>query len=379
MKLKYSPVLTSLALASYCLGLAPAWAQLPPTNMGKFVKQPGDNQYTPATQMTRHGTSYCDTGGGEKVYYNGAPAAGGGGGGGRPMAAMPLLTPPPRGPDVSIEAITAEEPIPPSGFPPLPRNLDLPFQPGLSASAGGGSGWTSPPPQAGGGGGPSGPIGMHQHYAHYQPGAFKAGGTTPPAAPGAPPGGYYGGGPGMGADPSVGASGGGGYGSGSGYYKVRTPDAPQPQSMPVSMPSSMAPDPSVGASGGGGGSSNYYKCRTPPPLGRAMDTFSANTSDPTRRQADGAPTFKGTGGDALKALGKAPGLDGDSTVAGSPETPIPVMVNQSTTQDMSLPDDEFSSRNFKDQKVKRFIKQTAKRGKQMGRQMMRQSGVPISF
>ena len=46
---------SSFWLASILLlTVNPSYAQLPPTNMGQFVHQPGDNQYTNQTQAERH-------------------------------------------------------------------------------------------------------------------------------------------------------------------------------------------------------------------------------------------------------------------------------------------------------------------------------------
>jgi hypothetical protein len=55
----------------------------------------------------------------------------------------------------------------------------------------------------------------------------------------------------------------------------------------------------------------------------------------------GAPQFSSSASSALNQLGKEPRLMNDRPV--QPEAPQGVVVNQSTTQDLSLPDDQFSS------------------------------------
>ena len=86
--------IASIAAAFVLVGFnMPANAQLPPTNMGKWVHQPGDNQYNMGSQLERHGTSYIDRtgpGGSVMVQHGG----GGGGGGGGPIPAMaPMIVP----------------------------------------------------------------------------------------------------------------------------------------------------------------------------------------------------------------------------------------------------------------------------------------------
>ncbi|MBI4534084.1 MAG: hypothetical protein HY711_09060, partial [Candidatus Melainabacteria bacterium] len=120
----------------------------------------------------------------------------------------------------------------------------------------------------------------HQHYGHVAPGAFL------PKS------------------------------SGPGYYK--------------------AVDPGVPAKGSGG--SGYYKARTP-----GSDYYSTNTNTGA---APGAPPPQYTGASAkdLKALGREPRLNDRPEEAQAPDAPTPVVVSQSTTQDLSLPEDEFSYR-----------------------------------
>ncbi len=161
--------------------MSPGLAQLPPTNMGKYVHQPGDNQYSQQTQMERHGVQQAP-----QVQYASAPA---------PLSPTPVQ----HRPDISLDPIAADEPVPPAGFPPMPDRLDLPI-----ASSGS---WTRSPSGGGdtAGGGPSPgltPAGppqptFHQHYGHVPPGAF-----LPPQSQ---------------AAPAAQQSG------GSGYYKARSP------------------------------------------------------------------------------------------------------------------------------------------------------------
>lgn len=139
--------------------------------MGKWVHQPGDNQYGTQAQHERHDLP---------PQMNAAPAQSFGGGGGGGMSSW-RPTPPPVKADISLDPIAADEPVPAVGFPPLPDRLDLPVQSGWAAGAGGGArggaymnyGGAAPPDgPGGGGGGPPQPTGTHQHYLHYEPGAF---------------------------------------------------------------------------------------------------------------------------------------------------------------------------------------------------------------
>lgn len=337
MKDKFAFIAASLVI----LGGSAAFAQgLPPTNMGKFVHQPGDNQYSSSTQRERHGNTYADrTGPGGPVYMGG----GGGGAAARPVPGMaPMVVNPmilmggnkPRV-DISLEPIAADEPIPEPGFPPLPERMQLPI---ANAPGGSSPSWNSNGGGGGGGGGgrSRGPQveGVHQHYAHLKPGAYMdrgggggggdasggGGGGGDEAVPGASEGSAIGG---MGAGPRVHNNATGGVG----YYKARTPPPPT-----VERP---------GAISGGSGS----------------DTFNANTAV--------APRYRGASSRDLKALGKAPDLDGKQDAVGAPEAPQAAIVTQSTTQDLSLPDDEFVSRyglqDTKGKKFGRFVGKTVTR------------------
>jgi len=85
--------------------------------MGKFVGQPGDNQYQREAQLGRHPISQ---------YSQNKTAA--------VTTQVPVTSWLPK-PDLSIEPIPADEPIVLAGFPPLPQFVDLPVVTGWSAAA----------------------------------------------------------------------------------------------------------------------------------------------------------------------------------------------------------------------------------------------------
>jgi hypothetical protein len=302
-------VITFLAGAS----MAPCMAQsagLPPTIWSKSVQTPGDNQYGNQTQNFRHGSS--------APAPAQAPVAQSGGGGGGYSAPVWHPTPRPYRPDPSIEAIAADEPITPAGFPPLPDRLELPVTLGWSGSGGGrgyggGGGYGGSGGGAGGGGGMgsaqapgmsggAGSVnqGMHQHYQHLQAGAY--------------------------APPRDNSGGGQQEHHSSGYYKVGTPQQ------------------FAGAS-------------------------SAGASD------DGSPKYSGASQKDIDALGKEPRLNGKNDTATAPDAPTPVVVNQATTQDLSLPEDEFSEKqetkkNGAGKKVGNIVRRGVTQGMGMGMGMM---------
>jgi hypothetical protein len=232
---------------------------------------PGDNQYSNQTQSTRHGPPPTIS-----VPVPAVASAG---------YTAPAWAPTPRPfrPDPSIEPIAADEPVSPQGFPPLPDRLDLPVALNwTSGGAGGGGGYGGGGGgygAGGGGGGMSGPTdaagqhidsapqGMHQHYQHYNPGAF----------------------------------------------------------MPPQEHAAAAPQQRSG----------YYKCTTP-------EQFSSG---------------------------------GPAAAAAPPDAPQAVVVGQATTQDLSLPEDEFQqksppSRNSGSNVMKRVNQMVIQRGLGMGQQMM---------
>ena len=230
-------VMFGVALGTFGVASQPAQAQLPPVNMGKFVHQPGDNQYSNGTQGERHGTY--------QVVNPSAQQTQG------PSGWVPTHK---SKPDISLEPIVCDEPIAKAGFPPIPDSLELPglrgggsFTNYGGAGGGGGGGGTAP------GLGPA-PPSKHQGYDTYQPGAFGGGHKT-----------------GHGAEM---------YASGDG---------------------------SARPSGGGG------------------------------RPA--APNFSQTQ-NQLNHMGKEPTLSARANTDAAPEAPQAVQVNQATTQDLSLPDDQ---------------------------------------
>lgn len=312
----------------------PAFAQLPPTNMGKFIHQPGDNQYTVNTQLERHGTTYLDrTGPGGPVNVS---RPGGGSGSGafgiapmnRPTSINPMVLLGTNTPkiDISLEPISADEPIEPPGFPPLPDRLQLPVQmaggswAGKTASAAGGG--QNGGGSSGGGGNGTAFTGVKQHYAHFKPGGFQGGGP--------------------------GGGGGGQSGGGGGEPVGVDPDAPLSSSIGGANPNRQPVNP--------GGSLGYYRCLPADPvkINRAGDTFNSN---PNGAGAASAPRYNGASSRDLAKLGPAPKLDDMQEQNGAPEAPHAAIVNQAVSQDLSLPDDEFVSRyGLQDSGGKRFAK-----------------------
>lgn len=326
---------------------------LPPVNMGKYVHKPGDNQYQAKSQNVRHhqgpqntGYKHQAPGGGPAP---GARSGGGGGGGGvsRGGGGYKRKRPKP-GPDISLQSIPADEPIAPPGFPPLPASLDIPGvqnTTGLtvisSSSAGSYSGGSS-------GGAPHAQSSSQQGYGHYAPGAFA---QKPNAAPRAAA-------PGNGgvSDPSF-----------HQHYGHAAPG-------------------SFGQSGGGqsnGGGVGYYKCRSAKLPGRG-DTFSSQAGNPTHKGAVGASMGGGPspGGlnKALKKLGREPKLNDRvyGHTGAAPEAPTPVQINQASTQDLSLPDDDFQYRK-PPSRGGRYAKRIFKRMGNRALNTMNSMPVPMKF
>jgi len=261
----------AMAIAPLLILSQPAFAQLPPVNMGKFVHQPGDNQYSNGTQSERHGPP-----GGYQVVNPSPQQAQGPSGWTRTIK---------RRPDISLEPIVCDEPIAPAGFPPLPDSLDLPGLRGASFMSAGGQSGGGGRSYGGGGGGPvTAPRAPENHggYHTYEPGAFKSGNKT-----------------GKGAEmysSHDGASTGG------------------------------------GSSGGGGGGSSSSG--------------------------------------ALRGLGKEPKLDEKGTGDAAPEAPQAVQINQATTQDLSLPDDQANG-GTKRKSQSQLSRGFKRMGQRMGRQITR--------
>ncbi len=227
----------------------PVCAQLPQTNMGQFVHQPGDNQYTSQIQSERHGPAPSPM-----VPVVSAP----------PAFANSSYTPTPAAPkpDISLLPIVADEPIKPAGFPPLPDRLDLPAN-GSGVWSGAGQRINdSDANGASGTGIDRNPTGVHQHYIHYNSGAF--------------------------------------------------------------MPNSAAPQNNYRPN-----SADYYNIN---PNARA------NMAAPINAIA--APPVDTPSEQALKRMGPEPQLAGDAVTR--PEAPTAVTVNQSVSQDLSLPEDDFN-------------------------------------
>jgi hypothetical protein len=266
-------VMFGLSLCSVLSLAQPALAQLPPVNMGKFVHQPGDNQYSNSTQNDRHPVA--------PSYQVVRPSAQQmqGAGGWSPVHKFK--------PDISLEPIVCDEPIPHPGFPPIPDALELPGIRGggsfYHAVAGGGGGGA----YGGGGGSAPGmgaaPPSRHQGYDNYSPGAFQKGKTT-----------------GKGADM---------YHPPSEHY----------------------------ASGDGAGRGN---------------------AGPSMAQ------------NQLNHMGKEPALSGKAAADAAPEAPEAVQINQSTTQDLSLPDDQA-------QNGQKRPSQAGRQMQRMQRQMMNRMMQPI--
>lgn len=311
--------LACLAAMSSC---GAAFAQLPPTNMGKFVHTPGDNQYTDQTQLQRH------------PVYQPPPQPQGGG-------RMQLMRAP-AGPkiDVSIEPISCDEPIAPALFPPFPDRLDLP----ISSSTGGS--WLKEKSE-GGGGNSAGSVTYHQSYGHVpmgqRPDSIYRMAQPIPVGGGAVPGLTQQGSAPMATgsfmDPGGDTTGGMGMNNGAQGapqgYKVRTDAAGggSYQRAPV---------------GTGGGTANYYQ-RIPvgasggttnqyqrAPLG--SDTYGQPAGN---SQYGDRPAYTGAGEREMRALGNEPRLNSGSGQQ-SPGAPSPVVVTQSSTQDLSLPEDDVN-------------------------------------
>jgi hypothetical protein len=211
-------------------------------------------------------------------------------------------------PDISIEPIPADEPVAPAGFPPLPDRFDLGVTMGWAAgsgrgggyggggSGGGGNGGGSGGSGSGGGNGGNGTMqqtGSHQHYNHYDPGSFGASASH-------------------------------------GYYKARTPDAPQNPS----------------AQGGGAQQGDVYM-----------------SGGGTHKGATSAGGGRGGGGgNAFSGLGREPKLKDKDDTSMTPDAPQAVTINQATTQDLSLPEDEFQyqRQNNPNNKGNKFAKSLGK-------------------
>lgn len=281
------PIALSISLVALLIASSlPAFAQLPPVNMGRWVKQPGDNQYSSDTQQSRHG-------GGQPVRQIVAPQTAV-----MPQQSAPMWrpTPKPFRSDVSLDPIVCDEPIPPVGFAPLPESLDLP------GIRGGSSGFTRSP--AGGYGGGGGAGGFSSSYQGSAPGMGGGGSAAPEVR------------------------------SSQGYNSVQ-PGAFVKKKTPYGTANNNPP----GSFGGGG------------------DVYSSGDGAAPMSEAQRQ----------MNSMGREPGLSNKS--ASAPEAPAAVQINQATTQDLSLPDDEYKQ-------SKGGNKSTSQAGKMVQR-MARRAGRSI--
>lgn len=330
MKLSSCLLLPVLAL-SFSVCIKDAHAQLPPTTWSKTVHTPGDNQYGGEQQGMRHPVNNIPI---NPNLRSSGPAP--------TVSTSYQKAPSAPKPDISLQPIPADEPIVPTDFPPLPTGLDLPgvmattagtFSSSYGGSSGGG----------GGGGGAPSFQGKKQGYGHFAPGAFEKGG-----------GGGGGGGP-VYSDSSD---------DDSWKDEVRKPfgkGVEMQQGYGRVAPGAYVQNKSPG----------YYKAREAPlggkniPDGRGNDTFGANDAP----SAPSAPNFKG--------LGREPRLQDDVYGSGGPATPsapVPVSLSQASTQDLSLPDDDFIKRKPPSRGSRyagRMMNQMMKKGMMQGMRMMR--------
>ncbi|MDR3612747.1 MAG: hypothetical protein P4L53_04220 [Candidatus Obscuribacterales bacterium] len=206
-------------------------SSLPATNMGKFVHQPGDNQYSNRTQAERHlspsaivSPTTATSNPAQKVCY----------------VPVPRIAKP----DPTLSYIAADEPIHQAGFPPLPDRADLP---------GSGNSWING-------------------------------------------------------------------GSRAGSFGSSEPDRP------------VGPDPVVGRKNPAG-----YNLVPAGAFRSTVPSEKYHSSNPGKHNAATARS-----GNMSIQSGKEPPLDPRADRGVNAEPPAPIMLNQAKTQDLSLPDDEFS-------------------------------------
>jgi hypothetical protein len=100
---------------------------------------------------------------------------------------------------------------------------------------------------------------------------------------------------------------------------------------------------------------DYYKCTSSP------EQFATNNQDDATEP--GAPKYTGASGRDLAQLGKEPKLSDHNDQPTNPEAPTPVVVSQSVSKDLSLPEDEFSSEKPKNNNLRgpaRVLKNVAR-------------------
>lgn len=287
-----APVALSISLAAlFVASSLPAFAQLPPVNMGRWVKQPGDNQYSSDTQQSRHG-------GGQPVHQVVAPQTAV-----IPQQSAPVWRPTPKAfrSDVSLDPIVCDEPIPPVGFAPLPESLDLP------GIRGGSSGFTRSP--AGGFGGGGGAGGFSSSYQGSAPGMGGGGNAAPEVR------------------------------SSQGYNSVQ-PGAFVKKKTPYGNANNHPPG-SFGGGGSGGG-----------------DVYSSGDGAAPMSEAQRQ----------MNSMGREPSLSNKSSSA--PEAPAAVQINQATTQDLSLPDDEYKQSKGGNKSTSQAGKMVKRMARRAGRSML---------
>lgn len=330
MKLLPCLLLPVLAL-SFSVSIQNAHAQLPPTTWSKTVHTPGDNQYGGQQQDMRHPVNNIPI---NPALRSSGPAP----------SAAPVYQRTASGPkpDISLQPIPADEPIVPSEFPPLPTGLDLP---GVMATTAGtfSSSYSGSSHGGGGGGGAPSFQGKKQGYGHFAPGAFEKGG-------------------------------GGGGGGGGGNYSGGDDDESWKDEVRKPFGKSVEMQQGYGRVAPGAYVQNkspgYYKAREAPLggkdiSGRGSDTFGANDAP----SAPSAPNFK--------ALGKEPRMQDDVYGSGgtpTPSAPVPVSLSQASTQDLSLPDDDFVKRKPPSRGSRyagRMMNQVMRKGMMQGMKMMR--------
>ena len=115
-----------------------------------------------------------------------------------------------------------------------------------------------------------------------------------------------------------------------------------------------------------GSSPGYYKAKSPQPK---EDTFGAKDAG-----GGGGPNL----GKALKKMGKEPKLNDRvyGSESAAPDAPVPVQINQASTQDLSLPDDDFEYRR-PPSKTGRYMKRQLKRVGNRARSTFNSMPVPM--
>lgn len=106
--------------------------------------------------------------------------------------------------------------------------------------------------------------------------------------------------------------------------------------------------------------SNYYKCNevAPPHKQAVSDQIMTGGGEGGVPGLGAPPNASG----AIRSLGREPKLNDKEDGSSAPEAPQPVVINQSTTQDLSLPEDDFSGSSAKrPSRLNRKMKQVGRR------------------